>query len=593
MPAIVFDYNFVCLWDGLSAELQDEIIGYLSLRELHLLCQSEDRENLARDHLFRRVQAYLGEWGLEIKSTLSVMGATNTVLSGSVGTAVVQGDLDWHPNDLDFYTVREGLESFCEHLQEQGYKQHLMKEKDYGEMREDGQEGVGLDFLGFRRYVHGGLDRVLTFRNENAKKINVVVSCSASPFVPILYFHSTVVMNVITADGVGCFYPDTIRSRIGIVNTGMAVSGQPTMFERREKALNKYRDRGYYFINACDDVSAKIRHLTQEDVLSHRSRKLGPQMELPPWQTQYRLRVEAPGWGNDLDHDLSIGSKIHQVLKRAKKNMLVTGSPYPCRSLFLSWFIYGRRGVLRTPEQISWRLSMITGKGIVWKKWTSNERPVEDMHLDAVVVCTTLTMGYAVPATPEVSAIRLSSNPNLVVPFSWSISPNLRCWRIHIESPWLLNTRTRLALFIDDVAVMHVGLNLCVYQVPCVEGTPRHSGYYFNVFHAFGDNLRQELQKKPACSTTLTIVQTLQPYSKASDKVFALVYELSLPVHGLGLADDGNVAPQSRPMAHGTAFSVQGDSSSSRPDSGRETGAPRFPPHEKLRLSYLMASPMT
>ncbi|KAF6742992.1 hypothetical protein DFP72DRAFT_829139 [Ephemerocybe angulata] len=64
--------------------------------------------------------------------------------------------------------------------------------------------------------VNNGVRRIYRFRcMSTGKTITLVESVSVSPLVPIFFFHSTVVMNVVTGRSVVCFYPDLTETYRG------------------------------------------------------------------------------------------------------------------------------------------------------------------------------------------------------------------------------------------------------------------------------------------------------------------------------------------------------------------------------------------
>lgn len=73
--------------------------------------------------------------------------------------------------------------------------------------------------------------------------IDVVESKSPSPFVPVFEFHTTVVMNFISADGFFSAYPSLTTERKALMNPLRIPDGRPT--SKTVLCYRKYHDRGY------------------------------------------------------------------------------------------------------------------------------------------------------------------------------------------------------------------------------------------------------------------------------------------------------------------------------------------------------------
>jgi hypothetical protein len=227
-------------WVRLPYDVQLEITSYLTLRELAAAAKSESYGNRARQTLKERVEGAIVRLGLSPSDTQAMMRKTNTVLSGSMALAIATNP-SWEPGDADWYCPvgeqKEVLDFFLSH----GYV-IIKQPTDEEEAPNDGagtgeelqveatQEAENMDSEDdpetssivsddsdvedgasedLEPYGHNhAIKRVFTLYSVlHDVKINVIVSLSQSPYAPILFFHSTVVMNVVTADGVASFYP--------------------------------------------------------------------------------------------------------------------------------------------------------------------------------------------------------------------------------------------------------------------------------------------------------------------------------------------------------------------------------------------------
>ena len=75
------------------------------------------------------------------------------------------------------------------------------------------------------------------------RTINLITTRCENPLAAVAYFHSTLVMNAITADGIICLYPLlTINGR------GIALVDTP----RTRMCFSKYKQRGFRFSRDFD-----------------------------------------------------------------------------------------------------------------------------------------------------------------------------------------------------------------------------------------------------------------------------------------------------------------------------------------------------
>ncbi|KAF8873858.1 hypothetical protein CPB84DRAFT_1753147 [Gymnopilus junonius] len=93
------------------------------------------------------------------------------------------------PQDLDFYVPQSGAHEFKEALHQRGYKE----KEDQPKCRFYGDTPVAKVGHLYKVGISGS--------------INLIITCSPNPLSVIVKFHSTLVMNVITSDGVLCLYP--------------------------------------------------------------------------------------------------------------------------------------------------------------------------------------------------------------------------------------------------------------------------------------------------------------------------------------------------------------------------------------------------
>ncbi|KAI6036919.1 hypothetical protein BKA83DRAFT_112210, partial [Pisolithus microcarpus] len=86
--------------------------------------------------------------------------------------------------------------------------------------------------------------------SKGQSKIDVVISRTSTALSPIFQFHSTAVMNFVSADTIFCSYPELMLRRLSMVNAGPLYCSP----DRRGvlDAVRKYQTRGIQYIR-CQD----------------------------------------------------------------------------------------------------------------------------------------------------------------------------------------------------------------------------------------------------------------------------------------------------------------------------------------------------
>lgn len=136
------------------------------------------------------------------------------VMSGSGGVKVVDAS-PWTPKDLDFYCPVDNARQALDWFNKMGYSV-ADQSKEYvslSGLNETVYEEQGVEVhLGARNCIKA----VFTMAHPNfSKTINLIQSSSSSALAPIVFFHSTLVMNYVSADGVACAYPSLTLNGTG------------------------------------------------------------------------------------------------------------------------------------------------------------------------------------------------------------------------------------------------------------------------------------------------------------------------------------------------------------------------------------------
>lgn len=203
------------IWNGLPSELQHKIVKHIPIRHLRTLQEIRPLEvqhfgtsivlpglnDLVRAEARRRVVMTYVRFRLAPDSLEAVMRETGMVLSGSAALEITTPG-NFTPQDLDFYCPQRAIETVMSYfVNEAGYIDETTPRDraDYA--------GLGT-----------GIDTVMSLRHSGdpGLKLNVIQSTSMSPHAPILFFHSTVVMNFISCDGIASLYPCLTSQKKGM-----------------------------------------------------------------------------------------------------------------------------------------------------------------------------------------------------------------------------------------------------------------------------------------------------------------------------------------------------------------------------------------
>ncbi|KAI6014254.1 hypothetical protein BKA83DRAFT_4036601, partial [Pisolithus microcarpus] len=125
----------------------------------------------------------------------------DAVVSGSTALHLLMPELGttWEPTDLDIYLPQHTLIVMQRHLQAEGYS--IITELPVKKCS----------------YNYSHISHVLMVSNGHAT-VDLVVSRTSTALSPIFQFHSTVVMNFVSADTVFCGYPSLTLWQLSMAN---------------------------------------------------------------------------------------------------------------------------------------------------------------------------------------------------------------------------------------------------------------------------------------------------------------------------------------------------------------------------------------
>jgi hypothetical protein len=157
---------------------------------------------------------------------IDAMRVTRSVISGSFALACFSPTRNWRPHDLDMYVSMSHVHMLLEALVAFG---------NYIVM-------WGKPWIVNPQYRTSNIMEIISLSNGE-RKIDVIVSNSCA-LLPIFAFHSTIVMNFVSAYGLYCGYPSLTLNRTGIIHPHL-YRHRHTLRRSETNALTKYMNRQY------------------------------------------------------------------------------------------------------------------------------------------------------------------------------------------------------------------------------------------------------------------------------------------------------------------------------------------------------------
>ncbi len=179
-------------------------------------------------HIWRRELEQVTD---NVDGFLQTMRVTGTCLSGGKCLSLLDRTSHWQSHDWDFYCPHEGFDNFCLYVIDQL-----------------GGSTIEHDCVETETYHDAGFCERRRMRTC-AGVFDVLRSRSSSALLPIPHFHSTILVNFISADTFCIAYPWALHAREGVIQT------RPLDSTTRA-AVDKYIARGYRMLEstnlACD-----------------------------------------------------------------------------------------------------------------------------------------------------------------------------------------------------------------------------------------------------------------------------------------------------------------------------------------------------
>lgn len=216
-----------------SLEILELILEHCSVPSLFSLASaSSEHMLLVHSHFKRRSRNMVRPFVQSPESLFSVLKWTRSVISGSSALQYYLPTLTWTARDLDLYTPSENAEFLAAYFKAEGYSQVFR-------WRDEGLNQVYSDME--------GIGDVITLK-RGAYMVDIVESLTSSAMSCIFRFHSTAVMNFISAQGFFSAYPTLTASYCSFANPNAYGTGVGGPCMKIQMAYAKYVDRGFRLI---------------------------------------------------------------------------------------------------------------------------------------------------------------------------------------------------------------------------------------------------------------------------------------------------------------------------------------------------------
>jgi hypothetical protein len=228
----------------LSPEIQQMILENLALPSLKILAETRNENKQGVEYyITKRWERLLRSFMDDVDEWINVMEHTSTVISGSNALKLVQAEAgSIITDDLDVYATEEFAKNILDHLKEK-----------------EGYSGIK-DVVCNTDYGSASITKIYKLK-KGEKKIDIIVTHWKCAITPILQFHTTSVMNYVTAHALVCLYPRWTCENKGFINPRLYQEGRTNL--NVVNGVMKYIKRGF---RISADPFRLVDHECNEDV---------------------------------------------------------------------------------------------------------------------------------------------------------------------------------------------------------------------------------------------------------------------------------------------------------------------------------------
>ncbi|KAH7909204.1 hypothetical protein BJ138DRAFT_1011272 [Hygrophoropsis aurantiaca] len=202
------------------------ILDHLSFDSLQKLsCVSSLFRVVVVNYLNRRKSMLFARFVDDVPAFNDLLRTTSSVVSGSLALQFIlpSSSLQWPVKDMDIYTGRSQTLPVVSFLVAQGYEVSALENSA-------------------PHYTQIAIRSVITMSN-GPNRIDIVVSNTRHAIRPIFQFHSTPVINYLTADSIFSAYPKLTTNYRGLFNALSLRDGRRSLSNMQ--AIAKYAYRGF------------------------------------------------------------------------------------------------------------------------------------------------------------------------------------------------------------------------------------------------------------------------------------------------------------------------------------------------------------
>lgn len=188
----------------------------------------EYRED-AQSCLRGRVKGILARFIHDVDGFRAILDRIEGVVSGSVVLQLLNSNCKWQPSDMDVYVpLGPGFDDMLRYLTEDEHFSVISL-----------IDGIDIYAAGIRQVVK-------LRRHSDSAGIDLILSRTSSTLYPLLHFYSTHVMNFISSNAIGCFYPRLTLSNRGVLSA-LQLPPSGAISPRIQRCIAKYETRGFEF----------------------------------------------------------------------------------------------------------------------------------------------------------------------------------------------------------------------------------------------------------------------------------------------------------------------------------------------------------
>ncbi|KAG1721643.1 hypothetical protein EDB19DRAFT_1960764 [Suillus lakei] len=185
----------------LSAELQTNILEEMPLPDLITFAKTrrQNQDGIAYYMAMRRTKLFMC-FVNNVNSLIALLDRTSTVISGSSALILILVQSQAIVvRDMDMYTTEKFEDEVLKHfVEKEGYEKKLEVPKK-------------------TEYDSAAIAKIYKLQ-KGQKQVDLIISDWSCAIAPILQFHSTAVINYITARSIVCLYPHWTAANKSLIN---------------------------------------------------------------------------------------------------------------------------------------------------------------------------------------------------------------------------------------------------------------------------------------------------------------------------------------------------------------------------------------